>query len=146
MSDVVVTVPKNFTHPAAPGKRGLAAWIAEGDAAGDAYSGQEWWFTTYGPLPYCQPGERVYIVCEGRLRGYAPLIRAMFDESRVRNGCAPIAFIRGGDVVAVTIDEPIQGFRGWRARWWDRADERPFPDWKTAGPITVHAAEPTLFG
>lgn len=31
MSDVVVTVPKNFTHPDFPGLRGLAAWIAEGD-------------------------------------------------------------------------------------------------------------------
>jgi hypothetical protein len=50
MSDVVVTVPKNFTHPSAPGKRGLAAWLAEGDPPGSEWSGTEWMFTTYGPL------------------------------------------------------------------------------------------------
>lgn len=141
MSDVVVTVPKNFTHPAAPGKRGLAAWIAEGDAAGDPDSGQEWWFTTYGPIPAIEPGERVYIVCEGRLRGYAPLVKCLYDEESYCSGRARIAFVRSGGAVAVTIDEPITGFRGWRARWWDRADERPFPDWKTAGPIEVRKAE-----
>ena len=67
MSDYVVTVPKNFTHPAAPGKRGLAAWIAEGDAAGDPQSGREWWFTTYGLLPsFVGDDDRLYVVCEGR--------------------------------------------------------------------------------
>lgn len=55
--DYVVTVPKSFTHPAAPGKRGLAAWIAEGDAAGEAWSGTEWMFTTYGPLPMLKQQE-----------------------------------------------------------------------------------------
>ncbi len=129
MSDVVVTVPMNFKLDGVPGKRGLAAWIEEGDAVGEEWSGEEWAFTTYGPLPYIQPGERVYIVCEGRLRGYAPLIRCLFDESRFRNGKAPIAFIRGGGAVAVTIAEPITGFRGWRSRWWDYSDETPFPDW-----------------
>ena len=34
---------------------------------------------------------------------------------------------------ALTVGEPIRGFQGWRYRWWDRADERPFPDWQTAG-------------
>lgn len=133
MSDVVVTVPKTFTHPAAPGLRGLAAWIAEGDPAGEPHSGQEWMFTTYGPLPVIQPGERVYVVCEGRLRGYAPLIRCLYDQNSYRRGQARIAFVRGGDAVAVTIDEPIQGFRGYRLRWWDRDRERPFPDWKETG-------------
>ena len=41
MSDVVVTVPKNFR---CCGKVGLAAWIAEGDAAGEKWSGEEWHF------------------------------------------------------------------------------------------------------
>ena len=130
MSDCVVTVPKTFTHPCAPGKRGLAAWIDEGDAAGEPWSGREWLFTTYGPLPVIVPGDRLYIVCEGKLRGYSPIIRAMYDESRFRNGLATITFVRRGDAVAVTIDEYIQGFRGWRSRWWERAMERPFPNWR----------------
>lgn len=131
MSDVVVTVPMNFTHPCAPGKKGLAAWITEGDAAGEPWSGEEWVFTTYGPLPLWMPGDRCYVVCERRLRGYAPILRVMYDESKVRYGKAPLAFVRGGGAVAVTIDKPIVGFRGWRTRWWEREDERPFPDWKT---------------
>lgn len=130
MSDVVVTVPKNFTHPAAPGKRGLAAWIAEGDAAGDEWSGKTWWFTTYGPLPVFSPGDRCYVVCEGRLRGYAPLIDVKFDADNLRFRWAPIAFIRAGDAVAVTIPQKVTGFRGWRTRWWNREDEIPFPEWK----------------
>ena len=131
MIDLVVTVPKTFTHPAAFGKKGLAAWIAEGDAAGDPYSGQEWGFTTYGNLSKCVDVERLYIVCEGRLRGYAPVLRVLYDESRFRNGNCPLMFVRGGGAVAVTIDEEIVGFRGIRARWWAREQERPFKDWKT---------------
>lgn len=126
--DVVVTVPKTFQFN---GLRGLAAWISEGDAAGDADTGQEWWFTTYGPLPTPNIiGSRCYIVCEGKLRGYAIITECKYDQSRVRNGQAPIAFIRKGGAVAVTIDQPIQGFRGYRRRWWNREDERPFPEWR----------------
>ena len=132
MTDVVVTVPKNFTHPDAPGKHGLAAWIAEGDAAGDSETGQDWWFTTYGVLPVFQPGCRLYIVCEDRIRGYAPIKEIFYDTERVRNGKAPLAFVRKGCAVAVTIDEKITGFRGYRRRWWNRSDEVDFHDWKTA--------------
>lgn len=131
MSDVVVTVPAGFTHEDAPGKKGLAAWIAEGDAAGEAWSGQEWAFTTYGNISLCWPGDRCYIVCEGKLRGYAPVVRVQYDQSRFRNGCAPLRIVRGGDAVAVTIDETIRGFRGMRKRWWRRGEERPFPEWRT---------------
>jgi hypothetical protein len=69
----------------------------------------------------------VYVVCEGRLVGYAPLtdVRAATDEER--NGQMPIAFIRQGGSVACTIPEPITGFRGWRYRWWDRDAELPPP-------------------
>jgi hypothetical protein len=49
--DIVVTVPKTFTHECAPGKRGLAAWIAEGDAAGETWSGTHWSFTVGGAEP-----------------------------------------------------------------------------------------------
>lgn len=124
MSDVVVTVPKTFTHPYAPGKVGLAAWVAEGDAAGQPWTGDLWDFTTYGGRPSIAPGERVYVVCEGKLRGYAPLVE-LIAEGRC------LTFMRGGGAVAVTIQAPITGFRGWRYRWWERADEVPFPEWTT---------------
>lgn len=135
MTDCVVTVPKNFTHPCAPGLKGLAAWVNEGDPAGAPWSGLDWEFSTWGPRPDCQPGDRLYIVCEGRLRGYAPIVRVRF--SPVRGEVGYVSFIRRGDAVAVTIDEHIQGFRGWRKRWWDRANERPFPEWKESGTPTL---------
>lgn len=113
MSDVVVTVPKTF---------GLDHWIKEGDPAGSLWSGLEWGFYLGGPVPDVRPGERVYIVFNGKLRGYAPLIRL----ERTSRG---FALVRGGGAVACTIDRPIIGFRGFRYRTWDRADERPFPGW-----------------
>jgi hypothetical protein len=120
MSDVVVTVPKRF---------GLKTWIDEGDAAGTDWSGVLWHFRTFGPKPVIEPGERVYIVCEGRLRGYAPLVRLYWADT-VRPPLGDVAFIRGGGAVAVTIPESIAGFRGWRYRWWKREVEVPFPKWK----------------
>ena len=132
MSDVVVTVPKTFRHPSAPGKRGLAAWIAEGDAAGEPATGIQWGFFTYGTFPRIQPGERLYVVCEGKLRGYSPLTGLRFypRHGRIVSQGAVI-FIRRGGAVPVTIAGEIIGFRGWRYRWWDRIVEVAFPDWKT---------------
>lgn len=130
MSDVVVTVPKNFTDWGSDGfelnLRGLAAWIYEGDAAppgSTCWSGTEWHFELGGHKPNISEGERVYVVCEGKLRGYAPLLY-LDDLDRGR-----WSLVRGGDAVAVTIDEPIRGFQGWRYRWWELTAERPFPDW-----------------
>ena len=34
-----------------------------------------------------------------------------------------------------TIPTPIQGFRGYRYRSWDRAEEMPFPEWQTDGVV-----------
>lgn len=115
MSDVVVTVPKSF---------GLDTWIEEGDAAGEPWSGRLWDYTTAGCRPRIVPGERVYVVYNGKLRGYAPLVE-LFVNGRHLN------FVRGGGAVAVTVPEFIQGFRGWRYRWWQREDEQPFPEWGT---------------
>ena len=117
MSDLVVTVPKWF----------WPEWIVEGDAAGEPETGQEYEFNfSGGRKPNIKPGERLYIVAHGRLRGWAPVVRL---EQR-GNGWA---IIRGGGAVAVTINEPIRGFQGWRHRWWKREDEKDFPDWKTEG-------------
>lgn len=113
MADVVVTVPRDL----------WAAWLDEGDLPGDPPTGQEWDFYTSGARPDIQPGDRVYIVAHGRLRGYAPLTRLDCRIGRV-------TLVRGAEAEAVTIEEPIRGFRGWRYRWWDRSAERPFPDWQ----------------
>lgn len=115
MADIVVTVPQSF---------GLDQWIDEGDLPGQPWSGDEWHFYLGGPVPDIKPGERVYVVYKGKLRGYAPLVRIE------RNGRG-YALVRHNDAEAVTIDEPIRGFQGFRYRFWDRKDEKPFPDWTT---------------
>ena len=117
MSDVVVTVPMDR----------WADWIDEGDLPGDPWgdgdAGRDGWYDFYlgGRLPDIAPGERVYIVAHSRLRGYAPLV--WVDR-------AIGSLVRQGGAVAVTIPESIRGFRGWRYRWWQRADESPFPQWR----------------
>lgn len=123
MPDVVVTLPKRFTWSGAPGRTGLAAWLMEGDPAGEERSGEEYAFSIGKRRPRIEPGERVYIVHDGRLIGYAPLLRL--------DSCSPwrCALVRGGGAIAVTIDEPISGFRGWRYRWWNRSLERSIVNW-----------------
>ena len=83
-------------------------------------------------LPSIRPGERVYAVVHGQLRGYAPL--AYLDlESPERFGLLSArrlpkaALGLRGVAVGVTIDERITGFRNWRYRWWERWKETPFP-------------------
>jgi len=116
--DVVVTVPKSF---------GLKQWIDEGDAAGEPWSGQYWAFYLQS-VPDIDHGERVYIVCNGRLRGYAPLVQVKTLDLARKAKCA---LIRGGGAMACTIPERIVGFMGFRYRWWKYDVEIPFPDWKT---------------
>lgn len=117
MTDVVVTVPMRLWDE----------WIAEGDLPGDSPSGYRSHFWLWGGrLPTIKPGERVYIVAHGKLRGYSPLIGVQRRcELRTDVGC----LMRDGNAVAVTIPEPIRGFQGWRYRWWDCAREVPFLDW-----------------
>ena len=115
MTDVVVTVPKTF---------GLDRWIAEGDAAGEPWTGQEWGFFLGGRPPRIEPGERVYVVYNGKLRGWAPLVRVQLCDRG-------FALVRRGDAHAVTIAEWIQGFQGYRYRWWPLEQERPYPTWST---------------
>lgn len=122
--DVVVTVPKSF---------GLLNWIEEGDPAGSRWSGCEWHFYLGTRKPNIQPGERVYVVCNNLVRGYAPLVYvdshtdAMYWDGPMQTR---YALVRCGDAVAVTIPQQVKGFRGFRYRWWDREDEIPFPDWQ----------------
>lgn len=75
MSDLVVTVPREL----------WVEWIAEGDAAGEPESGEEWGFYLGPQRPPCGPGDRLYIVAHDRLRGYAPITRVAFfpDECGV---------------------------------------------------------------
>lgn len=116
MADVVVTVPLSF---------GWDTWIEEGDAAGEPWSGTEWHFYLGGYPPDIDRGERVYVVHNGALRGYAPLVR--IDYGDYGGG---YALVRHGGAVAVTIPEYVRGFRGFRYRWWSRDHEVPFPEWR----------------
>ena len=134
MSDVVVTIPRSF---------GLLDWIDEGDVAGEPWSGEEWDFYLAGMRPAINPGERVYVVYNGALRGYAPLIRLETKSYFVRRrGPAAFSLVRGGGAVAVTIPEFIRGFRGWRYRWWDRCIEVSFPDWQNPNALPECVTRP----
>lgn len=134
MPDLVVTVPQEC----------WSAWIAEGDAAGEPETGEEWAYFVGGlRRPPIEAGERLYIVAHDHLRGYAPVTQVAKVEGRWGIG-------RKGGAVAVTIGQTIDSFRGYRQRWWPREDEQPFPDWKTAflrpkraqGKPVVHAPHP----
>ena len=116
MPDLVGTCPKDF----------WPEWIAEGDAAGDPETGEEWgWYTNHSFAGRIVIGDRFYVVAHGKLRGYAPVTRV--------NLCPDGSWVicRRGGAVACTIPEPTPGFRGLRVRWWNREQEQPFPDWKT---------------
>lgn len=118
--DLVGTCPKNLWKK----------WIEEGDAAGDNYTGTEWaWFTKSRVTLKLQKGDRFYVVCNGKLRGYALVTRVFCP---LVEGGPVFAICRRGGAVAVTIPETIPGFRGLRKRWWEREQEVPFPDWKEA--------------
>ena len=114
--DVVVTIPQMFWRE----------WLSEGDLASvdrpSDWGGVNEYFYYLGGRgrPKIEPNERVYVVALGRLRGYAPLVRY---EAETRS------LVRHGGAVAVTIDEAIPGFRGYRYRWWPRELERPFAEW-----------------
>jgi hypothetical protein len=75
MSDLVVTVPKDF----------WLEWIDEGDAAGSVESGEEWGFFVGYRRPDIIPGERLYVVAWGRLRGYAPVTRVARTDRASRS-------------------------------------------------------------
>lgn len=123
--DVVVTVPKSrWDH-----------WLSEGGLPGSR-DDNEYGFTV-SSRPDIEPGERVYIVAGGKLRGYAPLTRVAHAEMFRYGRSKDYAFYRGkyslvrnGKAKAVTIPEDIKGFRGYRYRWWRRRDETTFRDWQ----------------
>ena len=130
LMDVVVTLPKKF---------GLKAWIGEGDAAGDppdpdgrGDGKQKYYYWTVSSCPKIEPGDRVYVVYAGRLIGYAPLLSVGVEVYTNRRGDVKKRWKlwRQGGAEAVTIDEHIFGFQGYRYRWWDRENEYPFPEWR----------------
>lgn len=132
MPDVVVTVPKDVWKD----------WLEEGDLPGDPETGEEWGFSTWGSKPDIQPGDRVYIVAHGLLRGYAPLTRLEFSPangSQSPRARGRVAFGRKGGAVACTLQMasgmkiPVRGFRGWQYAWFKRDAVVPFPEWKTEG-------------
>lgn len=118
--DVVVTVPKVMWQE----------WLAEGDLPGEEPEYQSHFWISPSGLPKVEPGDRVYVVAHGRLRGYAPLVRM---ETRCRLARDRACLLREGDAEAITIPEPVRGFQGWRYRWWERDAETPFPNWQIEG-------------
>lgn len=118
--DIVVTVPKGL----------WTEWLAEGDLPGEPTHQFEshFWIPSLGRDRVI--GDRCYVVAHGRLRGYAPIVDT---ERRCRLRPSRACVVRRGGAVAVTIDQEIRGFQGWKYRWWDRSSEVPFPDWQTAG-------------
>jgi hypothetical protein len=117
MSDLVVTCPRHL----------WTAWLDEGDLPGSEAKYESHFWIPRQPLPKAEPGDRVYVVAHNKLRGYAPLVAV---ESYCQLNPYRACLVRHGGAVAVTIAEPIRGFQGWRYRFWDRADERTFPDWQ----------------
>jgi hypothetical protein len=105
MTDVVVTIPKSRWEE----------WLAEGDLPDTPWSGLESHYYFGGGQPSIQPGDLVYVVAHGKLRGYAPLVEEVESEQGEWH----------------TQPATIKGFRGWRYRWWERREEVPFPDWRT---------------
>ena len=121
--DVVVTVSKPV----------WLSWLAEGDLPGEAAA--EEWALYYGsgasrrkpsPPTSLAPGDRVYVVAWGLLRGYAPLVR-------IESTSHGYALVRGGGAVACTLQDPdkiaghalsIAGFQGIHYRWWERERTR----------------------
>jgi hypothetical protein len=129
--DVVVTLSE----------RQWESWVVEGRLPREESSSQEsyFWFgdnlPRYAPIRYLpirvpigdvfpDADVRVYFVAHGKLRAYAPLY--CIDEDNHR-----YAFVCRGEAVPVTIDQEIRGFGEWCYRWWKRADEKPFPEWRT---------------
>lgn len=112
--DLVVTIQANK----------FEAWIEEGDLPGQIWSGNYSWFRLgkNRPVKSC-PGDRVYVICRKKLIGYSPLYG-------IKNVDGVNYLVRRGEAIAVTIDQEIKGFQGFRYRWWNRNDEEPFPDWK----------------
>lgn len=124
MSDVVVTVPRKFAYG---GVWGIEAWVKEGDPAGSVETGAEYFYSV-PRKPRINPGDRVYIIFNNRLRGYSPLVR--LQQRKWEDWKWDL--VRAGNAVAVTIPEKIRGFQGFRYRWWHRKIEVPFPNWRTA--------------
>jgi hypothetical protein len=128
--DVVVTVPQ----------REWLIWLAEGDLPGEPSTGE--WAIYIGrgtgrkpsPPTNLHPGDRVYILAHGLIRGYAPLVR--IQETAFGYGLVRA----GGAVVTTVLDTDrhpmwVRPFQGVRYRWWVPSDEGPFPDddWQTRG-------------
>ena len=117
MSDLVGTCPKDFWE----------RWIAEGDAAGEPLTGEEWsWYTKDRLAHQISRGDRFYVVAHKKLRGWAPVTRLGDLGQEGWEIC------RRGEAVACTVPFAIPGFRGLRVRWWKREIEIPFPEWRHA--------------
>lgn len=129
MTDVVVTLPKKF---------GLDKWLAEGDAPGEPDSGTRYYWKLGKHVPKIERGERVYVVHDGLLIGYAPLLAVSCDMA------GNVYLVRGGGAVACTLGEHLPGFRGYRYVWWNREDELPYRGDPATATCSVKGCETTF--
>jgi hypothetical protein len=97
--DLVVTVPAKLWFN----------WLCEGDLPVDPHDERGTWdfYTSRTPRGW-QPGQRVYVIAHGYLRGYSELVSAN-----------QTALVRSGPGVACTLlkdgkPKPMLGFQGWR--------------------------------
>lgn len=152
MTDVVVTVPKDrwvdwLDEGQLPGddrvqcqecfwEGQLGDWQGHdqgrgrslGVEAGHAMNPVPEWHFWVPSRPTIEPGERVYVVSHGRLRGYAPLVRIEMARDGNRSY---VGLVRHGGGTPLTLPHEVRGFQGWRYRWWEREAEIAFPDWQT---------------
>lgn len=78
-------------------------------------------------------------------RGYASLVRIDTPATSAyvaQRGKYAFSLVRGGGAVAVTIPEYVQGFRGWRYRWWEREAEVAFPNWQDPNALAPGVIRP----
>lgn len=116
--DVVACVPRHvWPH-----------WLEEGGTPEAPDPSTVYGFGVPSAPKLLRAGDRLYIACAGRIRGYAPVL---WIQSRIDSRAVDL--IRDGkSAVAVTIAERVPPFRGFRYRWWTRDQERPFPEWRQA--------------
>jgi hypothetical protein len=90
-------------------------WLCEGDLPGDPIlESGTWEFATSRPPKEWKPGQRVYVVAHGYLRGYGELLHAA-DNYLTRFGPGVACTVLDQDT-----PKPIRGFQGWRYATWRR--------------------------
>ena len=95
-------------------------------------------FYIQGAHPPSSAGDRLYVASHGR-------IRCVFQI----DGIQPLRgqwFIWATFLQPVAVDGFVQGFPGWKRRWWERDAERAFSAWRTEAVSLPAQAHPEHTG